>query len=102
MIFQEEGITHLEEELVGARRDFQETLSAVEAKVEREVERAEDAFSPHKLLRDNLVGAACVAGLFGFLVGSSKYRKVVVPAILVGAGYAIWSGLAKQGSDDGG
>jgi hypothetical protein len=102
MTFQQEQISHLEEEVVSARRDFQETLSAVETKVEREVERAEDAFSPQKLLRDNLVGAACVAGLFGFLVGSSKYRKVVVPAILVGVGYAIWSGLSNQESDDGG
>jgi hypothetical protein len=54
------------------------------------------------LLRDNLVGAACVAGLLGYIVGSSKYRKVAGPAILVGLGYVIWNGLANpQGDRDG-
>jgi hypothetical protein len=96
---EEEHIAQIEEELDGARRDLQETLSTVEAKVEQQVERAEDAFSPQKLLRDNLVGAACVAGLLGYIVGSSKYRKVAGPAILVGLGYVIWSGLANPQSD---
>jgi hypothetical protein len=71
--------------------------------VEQEVERAEVAFSPYNLLRDNLVGASCVAGLLGYLIGSSKYRKVVGPVILAAVGYAVWNGLANQGSDgDGG
>jgi hypothetical protein len=102
---EEEQIAQIEEELDGARRDLQETLSTVEAKVGQEVERAEDAFSPNKLLRDNLVGATCLAGLFGYLVGSSKYRKVVGPAILAAVGYVVWTGLANnpnQGSDDDG
>jgi hypothetical protein len=99
----EERITRIEEELDGARRDLHETLSTVEAKVEQQVERAEDAFNPQKLLRENLVGAACVAGVLGFVVGSSKYRKVAGPALLVALGYAIWSGLANPRSDgDGG
>jgi hypothetical protein len=51
------------------------------------------------LLRDNIVGASCVAGLLGLLVGSSRYRKVVGPAIVVALGYTIWSGLANQRSD---
>jgi hypothetical protein len=96
---QEEHIAQIEEELDGARRDLQETLSVVEAKMGQQVERAENAFNPQKLLRDNLVGAACIAGVLGYLVGSGKYRKVAGPAILVGLGYAIWSGLANQPSD---
>ena len=96
---QEEHIAQIEEELDGARRDLQETLSVVEAKMGQQVERAENAFNPQKLLRDNLVGAACIAGVLGYLVGSGKYRKVAGPAILVGLGYAIWSGLAHQPSD---
>jgi hypothetical protein len=99
---EEEQIAQIEEELDGARRDLQEKLSTVEAKVEQQVERAEDVFNPQKLLRDNLVGAACVAGLLGYIVGSSKYRKVAGPAILVGLGYVIWNGLANpQGDRDG-
>jgi len=99
---EQENIGKIEEELDVARRDLQETLSAVEAKVEQQVERAEDAFSPQKLLRENLVGAACVAGLLGYMVGSSKYRKVAGPAILVGLAYAVWSGIFNQQSDSDG
>jgi hypothetical protein len=99
---EQEQIAQIEEELDGARRDLQQTLSAVEAKVEQEVERAEDVFSPHKLLRDNLVGASCVAGVLGFMVGSSKFRKVAGPAIMVALGYVIWSEIINQRSDDDG
>ena len=100
---EEEHIARIEEELDGARRDLHETLSAVDAKVGQEVERAEVVLSPQKLLRDNLVGASCVAGVLGFIAGSSKYRKVVGPAVLVALGYTIWRGLANQRSDgDGG
>jgi hypothetical protein len=100
---EEEQIARIEEELDGARRDLQETLSTVEAKMEQQVERAEGALQPQRLLRDNLIGASCVAGLLGFLLGSSKYRKVAAPAILVAIGYTVWSGMANQGSDgDGG
>jgi hypothetical protein len=99
---EQEQIAQIEEELDGARRDLQQTLSAVEAKMGQEVERAEDVFSPSKLLRDNLVGASCVAGVLGFMVGSSKFRKVAGPAILVALGYVIWNELANQRSDDDG
>jgi len=103
----EERIARIEEEIVGARRDLHETLSAVEAKVEQQVERAEDAFHPQKMLRDsllvdNIVGTSIAAGLFGFMVGSSKYRKVLGPVVMIALGYAIWSGYVNQGSDDDG
>ena len=98
----QENIAQIEEELDGARRDLQETLSTVEAKVEQEVERAEDVFSPSKLLRDNLIGASCVAGLLGYLVGSSKYRKIVGPAILAGVGYLVWNELNQRSGGHGG
>ena len=103
----EEHIARIEEELDGARRDLHETLSAVEAKVEQQVERAEDAFQPQKMLRDkllvdNIVGTSLAAGLFGFMVGSSRYRKVLGPVVLVALGYAIWSGYLDNGSDDDG
>jgi hypothetical protein len=101
----EEHIARIEEELDGARRDLHETLSTVEAKVEQQVERAEDAFQPQKMLRDkllvdNLVGTTLAAGLFGFMIGSSRYRKVMGPVVMIALGYAIWSGLVNEGSDD--
>jgi hypothetical protein len=101
----EEHIARIEEELDGARRDLHETLSTVEAKVEQQVERAEDAFQPQKMLRDkllvdNLVGTSLAAGLVGFMIGSSRYRKVMGPVVMIALGYAIWSGLVNEGSDD--
>jgi hypothetical protein len=100
---EQEQIAKIEEELDGARRDLQETLSTVEAKVGQEVERAEVVFSPLNLLRENLVGASCAAALLGYLVGSSKYRKVVGPVVLAAVGYAVWKELADLGSEsDGG
>jgi hypothetical protein len=36
------------------------------------------------------------------MVGSSKFRKVAGPAILVALGYVIWNELANQRSDDDG
>lgn len=100
-------MARLEEELDGARRDLHETLSAVEAKVEQQVERAEDVLRPQKMLRDkflvdNLVGTSLAAGLFGFMVGSSRYRKVLGPVVMIALGYAIWNGYNDYGSDDDG
>jgi len=99
---EEQQNARLEEELDGARSDLRETLGAVEAKMEQEVERAEVAFSPKNLLRDNIVGACCLAGLFGFVVGSSKHRKVVGAAAVGALGYKLWSGLAGERSDEDG
>lgn len=102
----EEEISKIETELEDARRDLQETLSAVNAKIESEVERVEDTlnetFNPDELVRNNIIGAACIAGVLGFLVGSSKYRAAVVPVVLGALGYTIWSGLSKEGSDEDG
>jgi hypothetical protein len=91
---EEEKTFTIEQELESSHRDLQETISVVKAKMGEEVERAEEVFSPGKLLRDNLIGASCIAGLLGYLVGSSKYRKVVGPAGLAVVGYTIWSKLA--------
>ncbi len=93
----EENIAQIEEELDGARRDLKETLSTVEAKVS---EGAEAVLSPQKLLRENLVGASCIAGLLGFVAGSGKYRKIAAAGILLALGYAVWSEFANPRSDD--
>jgi hypothetical protein len=100
---EEEQISKIEEELDGARRDLHETLSAVNAKMGREVERVEGNFSlnPTEVLRNNLIGAACVAGLLGFVVGSSKYRKLAGPMMLAAVGYGVWTGLTNERKDKG-
>ena len=104
MTADEEHIAQIEEELDGARRDLKETLNTVEAKVTETVEatvsEAEAAFSPTNLVRDNLVGASCVAGLLGFVAGSGKYRKVAAAAIVLALGYAVWNEFATLRSND--
>jgi len=103
---EEENIARIEEELDGARRDLHDTLSAVEAKVEHQVERAETALRPSRILDDNLTGAMMVVGLVGFMLGTSKYRKVAAPLAFATLGYALWSGYViqrdEQGSHDDG
>jgi hypothetical protein len=100
MTFEQEELAKIEEELDGARRDLHETLSAVNAKMEREVERVEETFSPEEMLRNNIVGASCIAALAGFLIGSSKYKGIVGPVVLAAVGYGIWSGLTEIQSDE--
>jgi hypothetical protein len=90
----------IEQELETAHQNLHETMSVAEAKMGQELERAEDTFNPRKMLRNNLVGAACVAGVLGYLLGASKYRRVVGPALLVTAGYGIWNWLTTRESRD--
>jgi hypothetical protein len=100
MTSEQEELAKIEEELDGARRDLHETLSAVNAKMEHEVERVEETFSPEEMLRNNIVGASCIAALAGFLIGSSKYKGIVGPVVLAAIGYGIWSGLTEAQSDE--
>ena len=104
MTDEEEQIAQIEEELDGARRDLKETINTVEAKVsetvEAKVSEAEAAFSPSNLLRENLVGASCIAGLVGFVAGSGKYRKVAAAAIVLALGYAVWNEFSNLRSND--
>jgi len=99
MTFEQEELAKIEEELDGARRDLHETLSAVNAKMEHEVERVEETFSPEEMLRNNIIGASCMAALAGFLIGSSRYKGIVGPAVLAAIGYGIWSGLTEPPND---
>jgi len=92
----EENIAQLEEELDGARRDLKQTLNTVEAKVSESAE----VFNPRQFIRDNLVGASCVAGLLGFLAGSGRYRKVAAAGIVVALGYAALSEVVNLRSEN--
>jgi hypothetical protein len=93
---EDEKTSTIGKELEPAHQDLDQTMNMAEAKMGQELQRAEDSFSPRKLLHDNVVGAACVAGVPGYLVGSSKYRRMVGPAPLVATGCAIWNRLATQ------
>jgi hypothetical protein len=84
----EEGkILSIEQELESAQRRLKQTMSVAEAKMSEEVEWVEEVFSPGNLMSDNLIGFSCLAGLLGYLVGYSQYRKMARPLVLVCLGY---------------
>ena len=100
MTAQEERISKIENELNGARGDLRDTMSAVNAKVGD----AEERLHPDRLIEKYAVGASCLAGAVGFLVGSNTKNRVVGPAMILALlGYAISKGLSKDWSrgDDG-
>jgi hypothetical protein len=98
MTAQEEQISRIENELNGARRDLRDTMTAVNAKVEH----AEDELRPDRLVERYPVGAACLAGALGFLVGSNTNNRIAGPAMFFALlGYAISRGLSKDWSREG-
>jgi hypothetical protein len=100
MTAQEEQISRIENELNGACRDLRDTMTAVNAKVEH----TEDELRPDRLIERHPVGASCLAGALGFLVGSNTNNRLAGPAMFLALlGYAISRGLSKDWSreDDG-
>jgi hypothetical protein len=99
MTAQEQQIFKIEAELNGARRDLRDTMSAVNAKVEH----AEEALRPDRLVERHPVGASCLAGALGFLVGANARSRTFGPMMFLAlVGYAISKGLSKDrsGKDD--
>jgi hypothetical protein len=95
MTVQEEQIFKIENELNGARHDLRDTMSAVNAKVEH----AEEEFRPVRLIERYPVGASCLAGVLGLVVGSNTKNRIVGPVMLLALlGYAISKGLSKDWS----
>jgi hypothetical protein len=93
MTAQEEQISRIEKELNGARRDLRDTISAVNAKVEH----AEEELRPDRLVERYPVGASCLAGALGFLVGSNAKNRLVGPVMILALlGYAISKGRPKD------
>jgi len=79
--------------LNGARRDLRDTMSAVSDKVEH----AEEALRPDRLVERYPVGASCLAGAIGFLVGANARSRTVGPMMFLALiGYAIFKGLSKD------
>src|ERR1700730_6678811 len=79
MTAQEEQISRIENELNGACRDLRDTMTAVNAKVEH----TEDELRPDRLIERHPVGASCLAGALGFLVGSNTNNRLAGPAMVV-------------------
>jgi hypothetical protein len=93
MTAQEEQISRIENELNGARRDLRDTMSVVNAKVEQ----AEEELRPDRLVEKYPVGASCLAGALGYLVGSNAKNRIVGPVVILALlGFAISKGRSKD------
>ena len=70
----------IEAELDQARADLQETLSEVNAKFQH----AEQALRPEHLIQRHPIGASCLAGGVGYLIGLYTKKFTLRPALIVG------------------
>jgi len=91
-----ERISEKEDELDDARRGLQDTMTEVDEKLGR----TELALHPDQLIRTYPVGASCLAGALGFLVGSKANPVLGRGMMLALLGYAIWRGLSEDGNGE--
>ena len=94
----EEEISRNQEELDEARHDLHDTLTEVNAKVER----AGRDLRPVRLVESYPVAACCVAGALGFLLGAnvkSRGTGPIVVAAMLGFALSIRSSREGSGSD---
>ena len=95
----EEEISKNREELNEARQDLRDTLTEVSAKAEH----LEGNLRLDRLIENSPIGASCVAGALGFVIGSRAHPSAVGPAMIFALlGYAISRSFSEHGSRDDG
>jgi hypothetical protein len=95
----EEEISKNQDERDEARQDLRDTLTEVNAKVER----AGGDLRPEHLVESHPVVASLVAGALGFLIGSTINNRVTGPimiAAVLGFALSIRSSREGSGRDD--
>jgi ElaB/YqjD/DUF883 family membrane-anchored ribosome-binding protein len=93
----EEQISKSQSERDEARQDLRDTLNEVNAKVER----AGDELRPDHLVESHPVGACLVAGVIGFLLGSTISSRATGPIIIAAvAGFALSIRSSSNGADE--
>ena len=91
----EEEISQIQDEQDGARQNLRDTLSEVNAKVER----AGSDLRPDHLVEGHPFAACLVAGTLGFLLGASVKNHGTGPIVIAALlGFA----LSRHSSNDGG
>jgi hypothetical protein len=89
----EEQISAIQIERHDARQDLRDTLTEVNAKVER----AEGGMRPDHVIESHPVGASLIAGALGFLFGSISNSRGAGPVVIAALlGFAI----SKHASND--
>jgi len=91
----EERISQNEDDLEGACRDLQDTLTQVDEKLGR----TEQALHPDHLIQSYPVIACCLGGALGFLIGSKADPLLERGIMLALFGYAMWRGLLEDGNE---
>ncbi len=96
----QEAISRNQDERDDARQDLRNTLSEVNAKLER----AGKEFRPDRLIESHAVGVCLLVGALGFLLGSSVNNRVTGPVLIAGLlGFALSRRAASElGEYDGG
>jgi ElaB/YqjD/DUF883 family membrane-anchored ribosome-binding protein len=91
----EEEISKVKGELDQAQHALQDTLTEASAKAEYQ----EGALRPDRLIKTYPIGASCLAGALGFVVGSKARLSVLGPAVIAALlGYAISRSPSKHRS----
>jgi hypothetical protein len=95
----QEEISRNQDERDDARQGLRDTLSEVNAKLER----AGNEFRPDHLIEGHAVGACLMAGALGFLLGSSINSRVTGPAMIAALlGFAVSRRSASELSENDG
>jgi ElaB/YqjD/DUF883 family membrane-anchored ribosome-binding protein len=93
----EEQISKDQDERDDALKDLRETLTEVNAKVER----AADEFRPGHLIESHPVGASLAAGALGLLVGSIFSKRSTGPMMVAAVlGFALSIRSSRKAGDD--
>jgi hypothetical protein len=95
----QEEISRNQDERDDARQGLRDTLSEVNAKLER----AGNEFRPDHLIEGHAVGACLIVGVLGFLLGSSINSRVTGPALIAALlGFALSRRSASELSENDG
>jgi hypothetical protein len=95
----QEEISRNQDERDDARQGLRDTLSEVNAKLER----AGNEFRPDHLIEGHAVGACLIVGVLGFLLGSSINSRVTGPAMIAALlGFALSRRSASELSENDG
>ena len=91
----QEEISLVEAELDDAQDALRDTLTEVSAKAEHQ----EGALRPDRLIESHPIGASCLAGALGFVIGSRAHPSAVGPVMMAALlGYAISRRFSNNGS----
>lgn len=91
----QEQISKSQNEREEARQGLRDTLSEVNAKVER----ASADLRPEHLIESHPVGAALAAGVLGFVIGSTVRSRATGPIIIAAAiGFALSLRSSRESS----